>query len=131
MYNKKFYTNADVKVRFRYVSAGTNFENDCGIDNVRIYSTARGSAITLAEHGSNQVSDQFGTTASVSDVLLRFKLTGDDSTQVTALDVNYTTAGGIVDGDVTSGMLYEDDGTTPGIVDGSDTRVYLAIPDGN
>ena len=83
--------------------------------------------ITLGEHTSGQISDQFGLSTPVSEVLFRFKLTGDDSTQVDTLDVNYTTGSGVVDGDVTSGMLYADTGTTPGVVDGSDTLIQSGI----
>ncbi len=85
--------------------------------------TADAPPIILNDHTSGQVSDQFGDTTPVSGILFRFSLTGDDIIQVTALDVNYTTDDGVVDGDVTAGMLYADDGTTPGVIDGSDTLI--------
>jgi hypothetical protein len=85
--------------------------------------TADAPPIILGDHTSGQVPDQFEYTTPVSDILFRFSLTGDDITQVTALDVNYTTDDGVVDGDVTAGMLYADDGTTPGVIDGSDTLI--------
>jgi hypothetical protein len=83
--------------------------------------------VTLGEHSSGQISDQFEGTTSVTDVLFRFSLTGDDSTQVTALKVNYTTAIGVWDADVTSAELYADDGTTPGVIDGSDTLIESGV----
>jgi hypothetical protein len=83
--------------------------------------------VDLGDHSSGQTSDRFNETVSVTDVLFRFRLTGNDSTQVDTLDVNYTTANGVVDGDVTSATLYADDGTTAGVVDASDTLIESGV----
>ena len=86
--------------------------------------TAEG-VLTLANHDSGQVTDKFGISTPVTDVLFRFKLTRTGALTITDLRVNYTT-GTVVDGDVTSGELWEDV-NSDGVVDGGDTSIQSGI----
>jgi hypothetical protein len=82
--------------------------------------------LTLANHGSGQVSDAFTSTTPVTAVLYRFDLTRTGTVTVSNIRVNYTTAGGIVDGDVTAGALYRDN-NNDGVVDGGDTALQTGV----
>ena len=62
--------------------------------------------LTLADHGS-QVTDKFTTTSPVTDTLFHFELTRLGTVSVTEVRVQFTGTG-IVDGDVSSGELWED-----------------------
>jgi hypothetical protein len=66
--------------------------------------------LTLGDHASGQASDTFVVSTPVTDVLFRFTLDPTGSVSVTQLDVNYTTTGGVVDGDIDQGALWQDDG---------------------
>jgi hypothetical protein len=86
--------------------------------------------IILGGHSSGQVSDRFDETSPVTDVLFRFRLTGDDGTQVTALNVNYTTDSGVVDDDLTGAALYVDV-NNDGEFDGGDTPIQSSVNGAN
>ena len=66
--------------------------------------------LTLANHDSGQVGDAFSTSTPVTDVLYRFKLTQALGVEINTLRVNFTTGGGVANGDVTSCELWQDDG---------------------
>jgi hypothetical protein len=72
------------------------------------------------------VTDAFVVSTPVTDVLFRFTLDPTGSVTVTQLDVNYTTAGGVVDGDIDQGALWQDDGD--GVWEsGQDTQIQASI----
>ncbi|MFQ5771896.1 MAG: hypothetical protein ACE5HX_15280, partial [bacterium] len=84
-------------------------------------------SLTLANHGSGQVADKFTTTSPVTDVLFRFNLTRSGTVTVDTLRVNFTTAGGVVNGDVSSGELWKDV-NNDGVVDNpGDTLIQGSV----
>jgi hypothetical protein len=83
-------------------------------------------SLTLADHDSGQVGDRFSTSASVTEVLYQFNLTGAGTFDVTALRVNFDTSGGVANGDVTNGELWVD-ANSNGAVDGADTMIQGSI----
>ena len=83
--------------------------------------------LTLADHGSGQVTDKFTTTTPITDVLFRFRLTRTATFSVAELRVNYTTGSGVVDADVTAGALYVDVNNNGTYQAGTDTLVQGSI----
>ncbi|MGD9045326.1 MAG: DUF2341 domain-containing protein, partial [Desulfobacterales bacterium] len=67
-----------------------------------------GDFLALAEHAQSQVGDKFTSSSPVTDVLFRFKLSDSGTVTVTQIDVDFTTAGGVANGDVTDGELWLD-----------------------
>ncbi len=104
---------ADIDV----VEAGVN---ECGTitDAVHIQDLF----LTLANHGSGQVPDRFTAVTPVTDVLFRFNLTATGTITVDVLRVNFTTGGGVVNGDVPVGQLWEDV-NNDGAIDGGDSQI--------
>ena len=64
--------------------------------------------LTLSNHPSGQVGDQFATTTPVTATTFQFRLTRQLTVTVDTLRVRFTTSGGIANGDVTAGQLWED-----------------------
>jgi hypothetical protein len=82
--------------------------------------------LALGDHTSGQASDAFVVSTPVTDVLFRFTLDPTGSVTVTQLDVNYTTSGGVVDGDIDQGALWQDDGD--GVWEsGQDTQIQASV----
>ncbi len=82
--------------------------------------------VTLAEHTQSQQSDQFTTTSSVTaEELFRFKLSDDGAVTVTEIKVNFTTDGGVANGDITasSGKLWRDNDNDGVVDDPGDTQI--------
>ena len=75
--------------------------------------------LMLGNHTLWQVTNRFTTTSPVSDVLFRFNLSRGGTVSVDTLRVNFTTAGGVANADVTSGALYEDTNNNGVIDDGA------------
>ena len=67
-----------------------------------------GTALTLTDHDSGQVTDKFTTTTPVTDVLFRFKLVRSGVVTVDNIRVNFTNGSGVLDTDVTAGELWRD-----------------------
>lgn len=67
-----------------------------------------GPSLTLANHSSGQVPDKFASTTPLTDVLYQFRLTRSGTVTVDTLRVNFTTGGGVANGDVTNAELWED-----------------------
>jgi hypothetical protein len=110
------YTNSDFKVRFRFVTGGaTTYENDLGIDTVRIWGTCPASTpfITLGEHSSGQIEDQFDDAESQTDAdLFRFQLDNASGEDITINQIRFHLTGisGISADDLTN--LRINDGTS-------------------
>jgi hypothetical protein len=83
-------------------------------------------SLTLANHGSGQVGDKFTTTASVTDVLFRFKLTRTGTVTVKELRVNFTYGGTFLPSDVTNSELWVDK-NNDGAIDGGDTMIKQGV----
>jgi hypothetical protein len=84
-------------------------------------------ALTLANHGSGQAADKFTTPSSVTDILYRFKLTRIQTVTVDNLRVNFTTTGGIANGDVTACELWEDVDNDGAVDDPGDTLIQGSV----
>ena len=87
---------------------------------------AGGASLTLADHGTGQIGDRFTTTTPVTDVLFRFNLSRTGPVTVANIRVNFTTGGGVVSGDVSSGELYRD-ANNDGVIDGGDILVQGGV----
>ncbi len=84
--------------------------------------------LTLGNHTLNQVGDLFTDTTPVTDVLFRFNLDRNDLTvTIDALRVQYTTGGGVSDGDVTAAELWEDADSDGVIDDPGDTLIENSV----
>ncbi len=66
--------------------------------------------LALANHASGQVPDKFTYTTPVTDTLFQFNLSRGGAVTVSAIRVNFTTGGGVANGDVSDGELWKDDG---------------------
>ena len=82
--------------------------------------------LTLADHDTGQIGDQFATTTPLTSELYRFKLTRSGTVTVDNLRVNFTTGGGVANGDVTSGELWRDN-NSDGLIDGGDTQIQGGV----
>jgi hypothetical protein len=92
--------------------------------------TQDASTLTLADHDLGQTNDKFLTSTPVTDVLHAFKLTRTGTVTVTNLRVNFTTGGGVVNGDLSNGQLYVDV-NNDGLITGADTLIQtVASPAG-
>lgn len=79
--------------------------------------------LALDDHTNCQIGDQFALSSSVTDVMFRFKLSRTNTLNVTQIDVNFTTADGVANGDVSDGELWRDENNN-GVVDGgTDTQL--------
>ena len=87
---------------------------------------AGGMSLTLADHDVSQIGDQFTTTPSVTAALFRFHLTRTGTVTVDNLRVNFTTAGGIANGDMSVGELWVDN-NDDGAIDGGDTLIQGSL----
>ena len=82
--------------------------------------------LLLADHDSGQVTDKFTGLSSITDILFQFKLTRTGTVTVTDVRAQYTTGSGVIDGDITSGELWEDDGD--GVFEtGQDTQLDNSV----
>ncbi len=79
--------------------------------------------LALANHAAGQVSDRFTYTTPVTDTLFQFSLSRSGTVTVSAIRVNFTTGGGVANGDVSDGELWKDDGD--GVFEGAgqDTQI--------
>jgi hypothetical protein len=87
---------------------------------------AGSSTLTLADHGGGQVSDRFTATSPLTDTLFQFELTRAGTVTVDNVRVNFTTAGGVANADVTAGELWEDTNGN-GAIDAGDTLIEGAV----
>ncbi|MFQ5566191.1 MAG: DUF4347 domain-containing protein, partial [Paracoccaceae bacterium] len=121
------------------MSGGFNF--DGRLDDVRVYDSVLSAAevaalaaspptacnsLTLADHGGGQVSDRFTTISPVTDTLFQFELTRAGTVTVDNVRVNFTTAGGVANADVSGGELWEDTNGN-GAIDVGDTLIEGAL----
>ena len=84
-------------------------------------------SLVLADHDSGQIPDQFGTSTPVTSELFAFKLTRSLAVTVDNIRVHFSTTGGVVSGDVTSGELWRDLNNN-GVIDvGPDTSVMTGV----
>jgi hypothetical protein len=67
-----------------------------------------GDSLTLADHASGQVSDRLTSTSPLTDTLFQFELTRSGTVTVDNVRLNFTTGGGVANGDVSGGELWED-----------------------
>ena len=88
--------------------------------------SAAAATLTLADHGGGQVSDRFTTTSPLTDTLFQFELTRAGTVTVDNVRVNFTTAGGVANADVTAGELWEDTNGN-GAIDAGDTLIEGAV----
>ena len=88
--------------------------------------------MTLADHGSTQVSDAFNTVNPETDVLFRFKLTQAGTVSVSTLHVHFTNGAtsGVWYTDVTNAYLYKDNAPI-GTFDGGDTPLAGPVDAGS
>ena len=84
-------------------------------------------ALTLADHSATQVGDQFTNQTSVTDVLFRFSLSRSGTVTVDNIRVNFTVAGGVLNGDVSNGELYRDVNNNGLFDSGTDTLVLGSV----
>jgi hypothetical protein len=70
-----------------------------------VYDPSPTTSLALADHSSGQVGDKFTNTTPVTDTLFQFKLTRTGTVTVDNLRVNFTTGGGVANGDVSAGEL--------------------------
>jgi hypothetical protein len=82
--------------------------------------------LTLADHDSGQIPDQFLTSSPVFSELFAFKLTSSGAATVNEIRVRFTTGSGVVDGDVSNGELYRDN-NDDGLIDGGDFLVQGGV----
>ncbi|MGH9461100.1 MAG: LamG-like jellyroll fold domain-containing protein, partial [Vicinamibacteria bacterium] len=82
--------------------------------------------LTLANHDSGQIPDQFLTSSTVFSELFAFKLTSSGAGTVSAIRVRFTTGGGVLNGDVSSGQLYRDN-NDDGVIDGGDFLIQGGV----
>jgi hypothetical protein len=129
------YENSDLQVRFYHQTGGSAYLNDLGIDTVRIYGDARTPTITLGEHTSGQLSDQFDGAASQSAAdLFRFQLDNTSGENITVTQIRFQLSGvnWIDAGDLTN--LKINDGTSD-VSTGADVTITgdtgVIIFDGN
>ena len=90
--------------------------------------------LSLAEHGSSQVADQFGSASSYNDAsLFRFRLTNSTASPITVTQIVFrlTNVVGIVTADLTDLRIYDDTngqnavtGGTPSISSGTGTITF-------
>ena len=107
-YDLSSYTNNDFKVRFSHTVGGTTYLNDLGVDTVRIWGDSRVPPVpdlTLGEHVSGQIADQFVNQTTLTDQdLFRFQLdnTSGDDIVVDQVRARLTDVSGIVAGELTN-----------------------------
>ena len=89
--------------------------------------TVSDATLTLADHDSGQIGDQFATTTPVStEEFFAFKLSSTGTVTVDNIRVNFSVLAGVVNGDVTNGQLYRDNNSN-GVVDGGDVALAIGV----
>ena len=100
------------------------------LDTYTVYPEAcllpAGGTLTLADHDTGQIGDQFIAATPVTSELFGFKLARVGTVTVDNIRVNFTTSGGVVNGDVTNGELWRDI-DNDGVIGGPDTSVQLGV----
>jgi hypothetical protein len=84
----------------------------------------QGKTLALANHDAGQTTDKFLTTTPVTDVLYGFKLSG--TVTIDTLRLNFGTALGVINGDVTSGELWID-ANNDGVINGGDSSIQTGV----
>ncbi|MHC4545947.1 MAG: hypothetical protein ACYSYL_15750 [Planctomycetota bacterium] len=83
--------------------------------------------LTLANHTYGQISDRFRASSPITDVLYRFRLTRTGTATVDNVRVNFTTAGGVANGDVSNGELWEDVDNDGVVDEPGDTQIQGSV----
>ncbi|MBI2637938.1 MAG: hypothetical protein HYW88_03485, partial [Candidatus Sungbacteria bacterium] len=86
--------------------------------------------ITLADHDEGQLTDQFETETSTTTELIRFKLTPNGENASGTIRLTYS-GSGVVDGDITSGNIFEDTNSNGRFNLGEPEKFGCSAPSGN